>query len=288
MRITESDIPFSKDNTQQIIPIIVALMSYLVAIFLILGLQLNTGLFKWNSLYTKSISITIPTNNHEKTADKITALLEQFPDIKTFEVLQKSEINELISPWFSKNKLPDVIKIPLVIDVVLKRQNARIVDNITMKTKKIFPKARISVHKKWVENALNLISGIQIFSFLMVTILVIITVAVVILTTRIELKLHHYVIELLHTIGAKDDYIARQFAQNAFWLGIKGAISGVFFAWLTMIGIFFLTRELELPFFSNQNNIVIYVSLGVVLVTVPFITTIFTKYTVIKNLAKMP
>jgi len=287
MFIAEPDIPFSKDDTQQIIPIIVALMAYLAAILLVVGVQLNTGLFYWNKSYSKSISIKIPTDEHEKTAKKASDILNQFSNIKSYNIVKKEKVMELLSPWFSKNTLPEAISLPLIIEVVLIKQDSRLIENIKLKIQTVLPKAKIYTRDKWVENMSDLITNIQIFAFLIVALLMTITVGVIVLITRIGLKLHEHVIELLHSIGAEDEYIARQFAYNSFWLGIKGAFIGVVFAGITLIGINTLIYKLNLTFFSRFDVITILI-LIFVLAIIPIISTYSAKVTVIKNLSKLP
>ena len=48
----------------------------------------------------------------------------------------------------------------------------------------------------------------------------------VVFTTRAGVAIHHEVIELLHQIGARDSYIARQFQSHARALALKGGIIG--------------------------------------------------------------
>jgi cell division transport system permease protein len=60
------------------------------------------------------------------------------------------------------------------------------------------------------------------------------SVLTVVFTTRAGLAVHHDVIELLHLMGARDLYIARQFENEAMRLGLSGGIAGVALAALTL------------------------------------------------------
>jgi cell division transport system permease protein len=59
----------------------------------------------------------------------------------------------------------------------------------------------------------------------------------VIFTTRAGLAVHHDVIELLHLMGARDLYIARQFEREAMRLGFSGGVGGLGLAGLTLWGL---------------------------------------------------
>jgi cell division protein FtsX len=50
---------------------------------------------------------------------------------------------------------------------------------------------------------------------------------------RASLKLHGRTVSLLHSIGAEDVYIMRQFQHEAFWVTLRGTIPGCILAILT-------------------------------------------------------
>ena len=49
-------------------------------------------------------------------------------------------------------------------------------------------------------------------------------------STQTSLGLHRYIIEILHLMGAKDTYIAQQYARRTAWLGLMGGIVGIVLA----------------------------------------------------------
>ena len=59
----------------------------------------------------------------------------------------------------------------------------------------------------------------------------------VIFITRTGLSLHHDVIELLHLMGAQDEYVAKQFESQALALCLKGGIIGFALASITLLAI---------------------------------------------------
>ena len=49
-------------------------------------------------------------------------------------------------------------------------------------------------------------------------------------TTQMSMGLHKNIIEILHIIGAKDTYIAQQYAKRMGFLGLVGGMFGLVFA----------------------------------------------------------
>ena len=70
-------------------------------------------------------------------------------------------------------------------------------------------------------------------------------VAVVVFATRADLATHHDTIEILHQIGARDSYIARQFQGRALGLGLRGGLFGLAVALLTFFVVAQLAGELD-------------------------------------------
>ena len=60
-------------------------------------------------------------------------------------------------------------------------------------------------------------------------------VLTVIFTTRAGLAVHHAVVEVLHLIGARDGYIARQFQRQALRLALRGGIVGLVLTLATLL-----------------------------------------------------
>jgi cell division transport system permease protein len=45
------------------------------------------------------------------------------------------------------------------------------------------------------------------------------------------------VIEVMHLIGAQDDYVARQFQAHALGIGLRGGLTGLLFAVATLLAV---------------------------------------------------
>jgi cell division transport system permease protein len=54
-----------------------------------------------------------------------------------------------------------------------------------------------------------------------------------------SLGLHHNIIEILHIVGAKDTYVAQQYAKRMAFLGFLGGLFGLF---LAIPAIFFIGK----------------------------------------------
>jgi len=72
-----------------------------------------------------------------------------------------------------------------------------------------------------------------------------ITSGAIFYTTRMSLGLHRNIIEILHTMGAKDTYVAQQYGKRMAFLGFCGGILGLLFAIPAIFFIGSLATQIE-------------------------------------------
>jgi cell division transport system permease protein len=78
-----------------------------------------------------------------------------------------------------------------------------------------------------------------------------VTAATVVYATRTGMAVHREVIEVMHMIGATDDYIARQFASRAFTLAFKGGVAGLILTVPALAAVVFGNERIEGGFLSD-------------------------------------
>ena len=72
--------------------------------------------------------------------------------------------------------------------------------------------------------------GLNLIATTILTLVIAITSGAIFYTTQMSMGLHKDIIEILHIIGAKDTYIAQQYAKRMGFLGLIGGIFGLIFA----------------------------------------------------------
>ena len=103
-----------------------------------------------------------------------------------------------------------------------------------------------------------------------------------------SLGLHRQIIEILHVIGAKDAYIAQQYARRMAFLGLTGGIIGLFFAVPAIFFIGNLALAIEGGIISEAN---LSVGSWIMILSLPLFSMLIAMltayYTVKKTLKKM-
>ena len=102
------------------------------------------------------------------------------------------------------------------------------------------------------------------------------------------LAIHHDAIELLHIIGARDSYVAWQFARRALLLGLQGGLIGLVFGAATLFGLGQLAARLQgTMLFEHGLAPHHWAVLAIVPVTVALIAMLTARITVMRSLTSM-
>lgn len=254
------DLPLSKDPAVRILPWIVGLMVYLATMTLA-GALLVSGLASdWSAGLTGTVTIHIVgvDENDEAALDnqveRATRLALKTPGVKSATPMPKAEVANLLAPWLGADAPISDLPLPRIIDVRIDEEDTDIA-SLKQRLETEVPGAGLDDHQLWRDRLVTFLRVIELVAFVMVTLIGVTTVTVVIFATRSGLAVHNDAIEILHLIGAHDDYIAGQFQAHALGLGLKGGIVGSAVGIATLLGLAFAASNLDtelVPLFLFQ------------------------------------
>lgn len=249
-----SDLPFDQDATSRFLPWLVAPMVFLSAIALA-GVFILHGLInRWDRDVSGTITVEVAAapgdaaESAERTRDKVDQalrLLRGTPGITNARALSQDQLVALLAPWLGNSELLKELPLPALIDVTTEPDAPLDLADLSQKLSSTVPGASLDDHRVWLARLINLSRGIEWLAIGIVLLIGSVTAATVFYATRTGMAIHQEVIEVLHLIGAPDDYVARQFADRAFSLGLKGGIIGLVLNLPILIGLAVLARRVE-------------------------------------------
>jgi len=227
-----SDLPLSKDPAIRILPWIVGLMVYLATLTLAGGLLVSGLAADWSAGLTGALTIQIIPDEKETTDARdarvraaIRAALKT-PGIASARAMPAKEVAALLAPWLGADAAILDLPLPRIIDVRLAEGAAPDIAALKKRLAAAAPGASLDDHQLWRDRLVTFLRAIEFVAVVMVGVIGAATITVVVFSTRSGLAVHNEVIEILHLVGARDDYIAGQFQSHAFRLGLKGGIGG--------------------------------------------------------------
>ena len=230
-----SDLPFTTDTSAWFLPWMVMLMVFFAGLTTAGALSLNSMLGRWSRSISGSLTVQIlPLEengkiNIKKTqleTDEVLSVLRKTEGVASANVLTDSQLKDLLKPWLGDSFLLDDLPMPRLIDVRLIPDTVVDLDKLKNVLAKRAPNASLDIHKLWLGKLVNLAQTLSLLASSLLALVIATTSIIVIYVTCSGLDVHRPIIELLHLIGAHDDYIAKQYAARIAFLSSLGAVIG--------------------------------------------------------------
>ena len=253
-----TDLPLGGDSASRFIPWLVAIMVFL-GILAVSGVSVfDTILSGWSRAVTGTVTVQIPAlpADSEKEAnqartDRAVAALTALPSVESARVLESSEIDALLAPWLGEGAAAGDLPLPDLIDVTLTDDAATTLDLIRTSVTTVVPDAIVDDHRRWFEHLIDLTEG---FRLLTIGVALVVTVALaltIVYATRASLAEFKEVISVLHLIGARDIYVASQFAKRTLSAALKGSAGGFVAGTIALVAIGWLAQNVESGFLPD-------------------------------------
>ena len=296
MLFRRSDVPLDSDASGRFLPWLVAVMVYLAALALVCALTMTRAISHWEMGLSGTMTIQIPQgldgqgeSGASDVLARVTRILLETPGVRQAEVLETAEIERLLEPWLGAAAGLADLPVPALISVTFDAAAPPDIEGLARRIAEAAPGAVVDSHQAWLGKVRDLARSVQLLSVLIVGLIGTGAIAIVAFATRMGLSVHGHVIELLHLIGARDSYVARQFQSHALTFALRGGLIGLVLA----VGTVFLIgrtikggEALLLPALSLQPlDWSILLLLPVVVALVAMITA---RMTVLRTLGRMP
>ncbi len=293
------DLPLNKAEGSGFLILLISLMTFLAVIALAASFVLGAMTQRWTSGLENRLTVEIPAENEEGvilpnedvktlTAD-IAAALSKHPAVKNTEILGEEEIQELVSPWLGDDMVLKDIPLPGLISVQLHITNPDTLKVLENKVKDITPTARLDTHQTWLNDLLRFTGAMQFAAAMITLIIGVTTVTAVAGAIRSRMAEHRAEVELLHLMGAKDDYITEQFQRHALLLTLKGSTLGVLAGALVMTFISLISGDTAAALVPDfKLNALHMITLFLLPVIACAISAFTARHTVLHVLADMP
>lgn len=209
---------------------IVAAMSFIGALALLAALAVADLGGRWERGLTGALTVEIPAAD---TVAADTARLQRAleivraePGIARAEPITTAKLLDLLAPWLGAGAVAEDLPLPQLIDVTLSPGGAIDLAGLRRKLAGAVDRATVDDHGVWLGELLRLIRFATALAGAIVALVTLTAMAAIVLATRVGLAIHRDAVDLLHMIGAEDIYIARQFADQALRLGLRGGALG--------------------------------------------------------------
>lgn len=293
------DLPLNKASGTGFLVLLIGLMTFLAMLALAASFALSAMTDRWSSGLENNVTVELPaekpdgsifsTEEIKQQAIRVNQMLAAHPAVTATHPLTDEEIRDLVRPWLGEDLLLSKVPLPGLIAVELQETDPKTVRLLENKLKEINERARIDTHEEWLTDLLRFTGALQFAAALLTLIIGLTTVTAIAGGVRSRMAVHHAEVELLHLMGASDNYISRQFQRYSLALAFQGAFFGVIGGGCALATIGWISGEMGVNLLPEFRLSGLQIAILAILpVLVAMIATATARQTVLKVLGKMP
>lgn len=275
----------------RLLPYVMAVMVYLSALALMGSMMLHQGFGQWTESLSNRLTVQITTADphmRDGHTEEVIRLLRKTPGIEHVRLLNDVEIEKLLEPWLGIGNVTSDLPVPDIIDVTVSRNLTVNLDALRGMLGRISDNIHLDDHQQWLGRFLRLMDMVEYTALAILLLVVLATICIVIFGTKAGMAENRKTIEVMHHLGAQDGMIARAFQGRFMIYGLKGGVIGLLLAFITLISLIYLSRDLASGLVTVPRFPIVQVS---VLLVIPFfaafISMMTARVTVMRDLGRM-
>lgn len=216
-------------------------MSYLACLAIGSLILVDRAVTNWTSGLSREMTVQIRVVRDADTdqeVEKARSIVAAFPGIVAAEVLDEAVGRKLLEPWLGNASLQG-LPVPRLIRVVSDTSSPPDVEALAKALSPVRG-ATLDTHQKWEAELTRMARALSILSYAILALISVSAIAIVVFATRAVLQANRHIVDLLHLVGARDSYIARQIDGRFLRTGLLSGFIGVGLGLLTflLLGLF--------------------------------------------------
>jgi cell division transport system permease protein len=185
----------------------------------------------WRGAVSNEMTIQVRPDvrrNIEQDLARAAAIAQGAAGVAQVRTTPRAESDRLLEPWLGAGLQLAELPVPRLIVVTIAAGSRPDVEAMRQALRRDVPTASLDDHRLWVGRLSTMANTMIIAGVAIVVLITIAAALAVAFATRGAMSGSHDSIEVLHLVGADDDFIAREFRGRFLMLGLEGgAIGGV-------------------------------------------------------------
>jgi cell division transport system permease protein len=214
-------------------------MCYLACLAIGALVLINRAVDGWTRGLSREVTVQlrqIQKLDMESELQKAVVLLRSTAGVISAEPLPREAGLKLLEPWLGNTNLEE-LPIPRLIRVTIDENHQPDFVALDTNLKENIKGASLDTHRRWEAELTRMAHTLSLLSYVILALISTSAIAMVIFAARSVLDANHEVVDVLHLVGAKDGYIARQIDRRFMISGLTAGLMGIALALLTFLGL---------------------------------------------------
>jgi len=203
---------------------LVAIMSFLACLCVAAVSVVAERAEGWQRQIANEVTIQIKPVEGSDTGAAVARAVDvamQVPGVRSAIALDEAESNALLEPWLGSDFAVEELPIPRIVAVQV--GDDADLQALARRLREEIPTASLDDHGQWLQRLSAMARVMTLLGTVVLSLVFAATALCVVFATRGAMASNRTVIEVLHFVGAEDNYIAREFQRHFLLLGLRGA-----------------------------------------------------------------
>lgn len=213
-----------------------AVMSYLACLAIGALILVDRAVTNWTSGLAREMTVQVRYTRSAEIGvevEKARSILASFPGITEVQVLDENAGAKLLEPWLGSRSL-EGLPVPRLIRVVADQASPPDLAALEEQLSAV-QGVHLDTHRKWEAELTRMARALSVLSYAILALICISAIAIVVFATRAVLQANRHIVDLLHLVGARNSYIARQIDGRFLRTGLLSGSIGVAMGLLTFL-----------------------------------------------------
>lgn len=222
-----SDLPLRGGGSGRFVTSLVMVLVFIAAFAVTVSAYVGGLIVDWERGVSGTLTVQVPSAEGDAAAvAKALDILGRHPAVARASLVPRDQLDALLKPWVGEGAVKD-LPLPALIDVEMRESDPAAVAAVEASVKVAAPGAVIDDHRVWLARVASLARGLGGVAAAIIVLVTTALAVTIVFATRASLTEFASVIEVLHVVGAKDGYVAGQFARRALAQAFAGGLAGL-------------------------------------------------------------
>lgn len=218
--------------------IAMAVMCFLACLAAGSLILINRSVDAWTGDLAREVTVQVRETEGrviEEELKKAEAILKAAPGVVSVTILDEKAALDLLEPWLGNTGGLDDLPVPRLITVGVDPDNPPDFAALEKTLADAVPGASLDTHRRWQSELTRMARVLTMLAYAILALICLSAVAIVVFATRAALEANREVVAVLHLVGARDGFIARQVWSRFLRTGLTAGVAGFFLGLVTFV-----------------------------------------------------
>ncbi|CAN5245622.1 ABC transporter permease [soil metagenome] len=218
--------------------IAMAVMCFLACLAAGSLILINRSVDAWTGDLEREVTVQVRETEGRVMEDelkKAAAVLRAAKGVVSVTILDAKAALELLEPWLGQTGGLDDLPVPRLITVGVDPDHPPDFVALEKTLTDAVPGASLDTHRRWQAELTRMARVLTLLAYAILALIGVCAVAIVVFATRAALEGNREIVAVLHLVGARDGFIARQVWSRFLRTGLTAGVIGFFLGLLTFV-----------------------------------------------------